>query len=360
MSSRVKLALRSFSSIFCGLLGVEGLLGPLDEGQDVAHAQDPAGEPVGVEDLEGVGLLAGAQELDRDAGDGGDAERGAAAGVAVDLGQDEAGHRHGGDERLGDRDGLLAGHRVDDEQRLDRLDRVVDGGDLGHERLVDAEPAGGVEDDDVADLALGGLDALAGDVGDRGARRAPGRPARRAALPSVSSWSAAAGRYGSAATRSGRRPCLMTWRASLAVVVVLPEPCRPTIATTAGLPLRWKTRSPAPRSSTSSSWTIFTTCWPAVRLCRTSCADGLLADARDEVLDDLEVDVGLEQGEADLAHGGIDVGLADPAAAGQVAEGRSQALAEGVEHGPIRTPVVVVDRAIDGVTARGGPVVRGF
>ena len=68
-------------------------------------------------------------------------------------------------------------------------------------------------------------------------------------------------------------------------------------------------------------------------------ADGLLADARDEVLDDLEVDVGFEQGEPDFAHRGIDVGLADPAAAGQVAEGRSQALAEGVEHGPIRTPV---------------------
>ena len=44
---------------------VERLLGPLDEGQDVAHAQDPAGQAVGVEDLEGVGLLAGAQELDR-------------------------------------------------------------------------------------------------------------------------------------------------------------------------------------------------------------------------------------------------------------------------------------------------------
>ena len=62
-------------------------------------------------------------------------------------------------------------------------------------------------------------------------------------------------------------------------------------------------------------------------------ADGLLADARDEVLDDLEVDVGLEQGEADLAHGGVDIGFADPAAAGQGAEGLAQALAEAVEHG---------------------------
>ena len=64
--------------------------------------EDPAGEPVRVEDLERVGLLAGAQELDRDAGDGGDRERRAAAGVAVDLGQDQAGDRDGGDERLRD------------------------------------------------------------------------------------------------------------------------------------------------------------------------------------------------------------------------------------------------------------------
>ena len=138
MSSRVKLFLRSFSSSLAACFCVDVLLGSLDEGQDVAHAEDPAGQPVGVEDLEGVGLLAGAEELDRDAGDGRDGQRRAAAGVAVDLGQDEAGHRHGGDERLGDGDGLLAGHRVDDEERLDRLDRVVDRGDLGHQRLVDA------------------------------------------------------------------------------------------------------------------------------------------------------------------------------------------------------------------------------
>ena len=63
-------------------------------------------------------------------------------------------------------------------------------------------------------------------------------------------------------------------------------------------------------------------------------ADRPLADARDEVLDDLEVDVRLEQRQPDLAHGGIDVGLADPAAAGQRAEGLAQPVAEGVEHGP--------------------------
>ena len=99
-------------------------------------------------------------------------ERRAAAGVAVDLGEDQAGDRDRGDERLGDRHGLLAGHRIDHEQGLDRLDRGVDRADLGHQGLVDREPAGGVEDHDVPDLALGGLDAAAGDVDDR---RAGGR-----------------------------------------------------------------------------------------------------------------------------------------------------------------------------------------
>ena len=53
-------------------------------------------------------------------------------------------------------------------------------------------------------------------------------------------------------------------------------------------------------------------------------ADRPLADAGHEVLDDLEVDVRLEQGEPDLAHRGVDVGLADAAAAGQVGEGRRE------------------------------------
>ena len=43
-------------------------------------------------------------------------------------------------------------------------------------------------------------------------------------------------------------------------------------------------------------------------------ADGPLAHAGHEVLDHLEVDVGLEEGEADLAHRRIDVGLGHAAA----------------------------------------------
>src|SRR5258706_5809289 len=66
--------------------------------------------------------------------------------------------------------------------------------------------------------------------------------------------------------------------------------------------------------------------------------DRLLADAADEVLDDLEVDVGLEEAEPDLAHRRVDVRLADAAAAGQVRKGLAQAFGEVVEHGSGGTP----------------------
>ena len=154
----------------------------------------------------------------------------------------------------------------------------------------------------------------------------------RRRLPSVTSWSTAAGRYGSAATSIGWRPWRTIQRASLAEEVVLPEPCRPTIAMTAGEPLIRNVRSPAPRIAVSSSWTILTTIWPALTSLDDLRADGALPDAGDEVLDDLVVDVGLEQRETDLAHRDVDILLGDPAMAGQPAEGATQAVGEGVEH----------------------------
>ncbi len=61
--------------------------------------------------------------------------------------------------------------------------------------------------------------------------------------------------------------------------------------------------------------------------------DRPLTDPGDEIPDDLEVDVRLEQGEADLAHRGVDVGLAYPAPAGQRTEGLAEPLAQRVKHG---------------------------
>ena len=145
-----------------------------------------------------------------------------------------AGERQPGVERLGDLHRLLAGHGVDDEQRLGRRHGAADADELVHHRLVDMKPAGGVEDHDVD--ARAGVRPRRPDRADLERRRPDRagcgprcRPGRRAGP---------AGRRPRAGRR--RRPpaaacaLLASRTASLAAVVVLPEPCRPTSITTAG------------------------------------------------------------------------------------------------------------------------------
>ena len=169
-----------------GLLGVEDLLGLFDQAEHVAHAQDAAGHPVGVEDVEVLQLLAGGREQDWHAGDLADRQRGTTAGVAVELGQHHAGEADALAERLRGGDGVLADHRVQDEQHLVGVDGVADGRGLRHQLLVDAQPAGGVDDDDVVVLGLG-LGETGGRDGDRvtgaGSSEPPAMPRDAARTP---------------------------------------------------------------------------------------------------------------------------------------------------------------------------------
>ena len=90
-------------------------------------------------------------------------QRGATAGVAVELGEHHAGEPDAVPERLGGGHRVLADHRVDHEQDLVGIDGVPDVRGLLHHLGVDAEPAGGVDDDDVVLRAPGAsLDAAAG------------------------------------------------------------------------------------------------------------------------------------------------------------------------------------------------------
>ncbi len=61
-----------------------------DEGKDVAHAEHALGDALGMEFFEGVQFFADADEFDRLAGDGADGECGAAAGIGVELGENNS------------------------------------------------------------------------------------------------------------------------------------------------------------------------------------------------------------------------------------------------------------------------------
>ena len=81
----------------------------------------------------------------------------------------------------------------------------------------------------------------------------------------------AAGRYTSALANKTFFFCSLSSFASLADVVVLPEPCKPAMRIMAGgTAAKSKPTLPRPISSVSSSLTTSITAWPGVRLCSTS------------------------------------------------------------------------------------------
>ena len=100
--------------------------------------------------LEGVRLFAHADELDGLAGDVANRKRRAAARVAVHLGQHHARQSKPRMKILRGVHRVLAGHGVGDEENLLRREKFFQALHLGHQFLVDVQPAGGVDDQRVA------------------------------------------------------------------------------------------------------------------------------------------------------------------------------------------------------------------
>ena len=97
-------------------------------------------------------------------------------------------------EPLRDVDRVLAGHRVGDEEHVLRRDRRLDRDELGHQRFVDVQAAGGVDDDGVVAAGARRRDAGAREVDRLRVGASTGAPGSRAGSPSVVSCSIAAGR----------------------------------------------------------------------------------------------------------------------------------------------------------------------
>ena len=320
-----------------GLVGLDRLLRALDQGDDVAHAEDAAGDPLGMEGLELVDRLAGAGELDRLAGDRAHRQRGAAAGVAVHAGEDHAGELDLVGEALGDVDRVLAGHRVGDEQNLLRLRDFGDGLHLVHQRLIDVEAARGVEHQHVIALQPGGIERAAGDVD----RRLAGDDRQRRDL-------GLAAEHGELLLR-GRAGDVERGHQDL-LAVLLGQPLgelggggRLARALQADHHdhRRRRDREVEPRLLGAKHLDQRIVDDLDDLLARRDRAKHLLADrllgrAVDELAHDRQRDVGLEQGDANLAHRAAHVGLVQRAAAAQAVEDAAQTIAQALEHALLR------------------------
>ena len=217
------------------------------------------------------------------------------------------------------------------------LDGVADVGGLLHQVGVDAEPAGGVDDDHVVQRAPGLVDAATGRQ----------RPGRRSPLPGSGANTVDTGlladhlqlgdgvRPLQVARRqaAGMRPWSFSQRPSLPASVVLPAPCRPASMITVGGVLANRSRRVSPpRIAMSSSLTILMTCWAGLRASLTSAPRRALLDRRDERPNGGQRDVGLEQRDPDLAGGGVDVGFGEPTLATEVLERGGETVLQSVEH----------------------------
>ena len=175
----------------------------LDQRQHVAHAEDARSHAVRLEGLQRVGFFADADEQDRLPGDLAHRERRAAARVAVGLGQHHAGQVQRGTESPRRIDGVLAGHAVDDEQRLDRLQARARSRTSRHHFLVDVQAARGIDHQHVVYTAARGVSAAAAmAMGDWSALA--GATSISSCWPRRWSCSIAAGRRTSVETSSTR------------------------------------------------------------------------------------------------------------------------------------------------------------
>ena len=293
-----------------------------------------------------------------------DRQRRTTAGVAVELGEHDAGEADAVQEGLRGGDRVLADHRVDDEQDLVGRDRVADVGGLLHQLGVDAEPAGGVDDDDVVLVGAGLGDAVAGDRD----RVADGEPC---SLPATLPGSGAktgdagaladdlqlgrrrSGRCRSAATSSGVWPSLLQPAGQLAGQRGLAgalqagehDHGRRVLGEAAAGGSRRRGRV------TSSSWTILTTCCAGFSACETSAPSARArAPASVNCADDRQRDVGLEQREPDLARRWRRCPASDsrplPRRFLNVAARRSERVANtaGRSSGPVRAAVGTAQR----------------
>src|SRR6266540_1316639 len=301
------------------LVLLHGLLRALDQRQHVAHAEDARGHPVRMEVLQLIELLPDGDELDRSARDGLHRERRAAARVAVELRHQDAVERDALLERERHVHRLLSRHGVEHEQDIRRLRLVTNALELVHQLLVDMQAAGGVQDDRVYAVLGESADAV---VDDRHRIRIVLAVNGNLNLPAELLELVDRGGSLKVGGDEPRLPSLLAQeQRKLGRSRCLPGPLQ-TREQDYG---RRATRERKLRAACTHQRRELLVDGLHHLLARRQALQHLLAERalahlRHELLHDLEVDVGLEQREPDLAHRAGDGLLVELAAPAEIAE----------------------------------------
>ena len=132
-----------------GLFGLDGFLGLFHQRNDIAHAQNAAGDPVRLKGFQRVHFFAKADKADGFAGDCAHRQRRTAAPVAIHTGQHHAADADFIVKFGGHIDRVLTGEPVHHQQGFARVGHIAHGGGLSDQLLINMQPAGGIEHIDV-------------------------------------------------------------------------------------------------------------------------------------------------------------------------------------------------------------------
>ena len=324
--------------------------------------------------------FAGSDELDRRACDLLDGKGRSTTGVAVELGHDDAVHRHPLVEDPGRLDGILSRHGIDDEIDLMWIQGESDTVQFLHEVVIDMQSTGGVEYQDIEPFTASSLQRPLADAdGDTGGITVLGAfvgfsmegdlgISLRVGLDSL---------HDQLQLFNGGRALQVGGADQRVAAVSLQIRCQLAAGGGLSCALESTEHDDGRRGVDEHDMTVdwahqidqmlvddvghLLTGFQALEDFRSK---RLLLDSLAEVVDDIEIDIGLQKCLSDFLHGLAYVRLAESATAREIAEGLAEAVTESVEHGfssvagsglPLRFQPCMQSFGGPGVDALSGP-----
>jgi hypothetical protein len=315
-----------------GIVFGDGLGGFFDKAHDIAHAEDAACKAVGVEDLELLKFFARACEFDRLTCDRAEREGGAATGITVELGEDDAGKAKGGMEALGDAYGLLSSGSIANDEDFLRLKKIAESLEFLDEWLIEFLSASGIENLHIAACGIAPVQCLAGNLKHMGLaffgaeNRNIDLPAENGELvDSGGPMEVASNEEGRAALRFSKAGQLGRGGGFSRAIEAHDENARGLVE----IELRGVASEECAEFLVEDFYDLLAGGYAA----ENSFAKGLFLDLGYEILRNLEVDIGIEQGEPNLSECVGDIRFADLALAAEVFENILKFIRESAKHG---------------------------
>ena len=153
----IELAFCHTTSHALGFFGFDRFRGFFDKRNHIPHIKDASGKTSRVKFFQRVLFFANTSKLDRTASHMPHRQRGTPACITIKAGQRNTGYANRLMKCFGCIDRILTGHRVGNQQNFVRIGNFLNFAQLCHQRFINAQPAGSIQNQHIIGLQLGHL-----------------------------------------------------------------------------------------------------------------------------------------------------------------------------------------------------------